>query len=225
MTRWTKRLLGATLLLALGEWGPVRAGWAEELPRPRPPAREGASVTRPEPPRAALREALLGKPPALQREDLPYPRPPRPTVTPKRAKPWVSSGTALRNGVDLKAFYADSPSGAIAPRNGLIEASSRETQGSGRDDEAVSRTVSEHQPAFQYCIDQELRINPGFRGEKIFLIATVNASGVVKKANIDRREVDLSELGRCLKSKARKMAFAPADDEAELQIPLILGQG
>lgn len=94
----------------------------------------------------------------------------------------------------------------------------------GLKDEDVSKVVAQFQPSFQNCIEQELRRNPTFKGGKIHIIATVGASGLTTRAEIDKKEIDRSTLGECLKSRAKKMIFPPTGDttETEVQIPLIL---
>jgi hypothetical protein len=87
----------------------------------------------------------------------------------------------------------------------------------------VAKVVSQTQPGFRFCIEQEMKKNPSFRGGKIFIHALVGTSGTVKQAVISRPEIDSSSLGQCLKSKARRMVFAAfSGDDTEVQIPLIL---
>lgn len=98
-----------------------------------------------------------------------------------------------------------------------------EEEAGGPPREEVARVVAQHQPAFQSCIEQELKKNPNFKGGKVNLMATVGSSGVVKRAEIDRKDINSSDLGECLKNKARRMSFAAfSGDEVELEIPLIL---
>ena len=55
------------------------------------------------------------------------------------------------------------------------------------------------------------------------LVATGGPTGVVKKASIDRQDIDQSELGECLKGRARRMSFSAfSGDDVDLEIPLIL---
>jgi hypothetical protein len=126
---------------------------------------------------------------------------------------------------ELNALYGDGTHTDIGPRvrKGEDEKSKDTTVGSLGQKE-VAKVVSHAQPAFQFCIEQELKKNPKFRGGKIFITATIGGSGVVKKATVDRPEIDSSPLGECLKGKARRMVFpAFSGDETEIQIPLILG--
>jgi len=89
--------------------------------------------------------------------------------------------------------------------------------------EEVKKIVEQTQPAFQFCIEQHVRKHPGFKGGKVNLVATVGPSGVVKKASLDRRDIESSDLGTCLRAKAKRMVFSSfPGDEVDLQIPLIL---
>jgi hypothetical protein len=122
----------------------------------------------------------------------------------------------------LKALYAEGPQQDITPQ-ARAQAPRPTPSGAGPDSPALSRVVSQSSPAFQFCIEQQLKKNPRFRGGKINLMATVGPSGVVKQARVDRKDIDSSDLGDCLKSKARRLVFPPfSGDDVEVQIPLVL---
>ncbi len=124
---------------------------------------------------------------------------------------------------ELQAFYADSSHRDIGPSARKAEEKGRES-GVGRLAEAeVTKVVAQTQPAFQFCIEQEMKKNPTLKGGKIFINAMVGSSGMVKSVAIDRRDIDASNLGECLKNKARRMTFSAfSGDDTEVQIPLIL---
>jgi hypothetical protein len=83
--------------------------------------------------------------------------------------------------------------------------------------------VGQTQRAFQSCIEQQLRKNPGFRGGKVSLVATVGSSGTVKQVTLDRHDLEGSDLGTCLKSQARRMVFSAfSGDDVDVEIPLVL---
>lgn len=104
------------------------------------------------------------------------------------------------------------------------EAKSVDSSTSGLSDEQVAKVVSENQSGFQSCIEQELRKNPSLRVPRFYIVAVVANSGVVKSASIDRKEIDGSSLGECLKVRTRRMVFSKfAGDEMQLEIPLIVG--
>jgi hypothetical protein len=127
---------------------------------------------------------------------------------------------------DLAALYGDTSKVDRGPRvRKNAELREKDSSTGGLSAESVSKVVAQSQPAFQQCIEQELRKNPNFRGGKINIIATVGSSGLVKRAEIDRKDIDLSNLGGCLKARAKRMQFPSfsGDEETEVHMPLILG--
>ncbi|MHB8875422.1 MAG: AgmX/PglI C-terminal domain-containing protein, partial [Myxococcaceae bacterium] len=125
----------------------------------------------------------------------------------------------------LALLYGDPQKADKGPRvRKDTEVKQTDTSTGGLAAEAVAKVVGQYQPAFQQCIEQELRKNPGFRGGKIDIVTTVASSGIVKRAEIDRKDIDLSDLGGCLKGRAKRMQFPSfaGDEETEVHIPLIL---
>jgi hypothetical protein len=125
---------------------------------------------------------------------------------------------------ELQQLYSDTGKRDVGPPalKGPTPPKPAEESG-GPAGEELKRVVDQTQPAFQFCIEQHMRKHPGFRGGKVNLIATVGGSGIVKKTALDRRDLDGSDLGNCLKAKARRMVFSAfAGDDVDLQIPLIL---
>jgi hypothetical protein len=123
---------------------------------------------------------------------------------------------------DLRAFYGDSSHVDVGPTARRQPKRPEETSG-GLAQGDVSKVVAQTQPAFQFCIEQEMKKNPSFRGGKIFINAVIGSSGTVKQAAISRPDIDASSLGECLKTKARRMVFSAfSGDDTEVQIPLIL---
>lgn len=93
----------------------------------------------------------------------------------------------------------------------------------GPGEREVARVVARSQSAFQFCIEQELRKNPTFRGGKVFITATVGPSGIVKSVRIGRRDIESSPLGSCLRARTERLVFPPfSGADAEVQVPLIL---
>lgn len=185
---------------------------------------------------SGLRDVLLGK----KRQPL---RPPELVVkaqVPKvtgdgdegqpvatKEKGGADGGSKSVDGImdNLAAIYADPKKLDVGPkvRQGEDVVAHSTTPGEGPPDADVAKVVGQMQPAFQFCIEQEMKKNPSFKGGKINIVATVGSSGTVKHASIDRRDIDSSGLGDCLKAKARRMVFTAFEgDDVELQIPLIL---
>ena len=144
----------------------------------------------------------------------------KPAENVQPAKAAVPSG---RSSKELAALYGDANKRDVGPAlHKLPPVQETDTPG-GPPPAAIARVVSQTQPAFQFCIEQQLKKNPGFRGGKVSLVATVGSSGTVKKAQLSRHELDTSDLGECLKTKAKRMTFpAFAGDDVDLDIPLIL---
>jgi predicted Zn finger-like uncharacterized protein len=143
-------------------------------------------------------------------------------IAPKDPKtPTGSQGMNAKALADLYGEKVDK--GPVVRKDVETRATSSST--GGISEESVQKVVAQTQSAFEKCIEAELRKNPNFRGGKINIIAMVGSSGVVTKAEIDRKDIDTSELGACLKGRAKRMTFAAfsGDEEAEVYIPLILG--
>ena len=143
---------------------------------------------------------------------------------PKEAREAKTPKGGGPSAADLAALYGDAAKKDVGPkvRKGGVE-QAKDTATGGLAESEVAKVVGQNQPAFQSCIEQEMRKNPNFKGGKVNIVATVANSGVVTRAEIDRNDIDRSGLGECLKGRAKRMVFSSfAGDETELQIPLIL---
>ena len=173
-----------------------------------------------------LKDLLLGnKPPAppaspAREARAPPPKPaPAPAPSPAPAKPEAPASPELRK------LYGDTRKADVGPSAvpTLARATESPAAGSGPNPQALAKVVAQSSPAFQSCIEQQLKRTPNFRGGKVNLVATVGASGTVKQARLDRKEIDVSDLGSCLKSRARRLVFPSFEGEdVEVEIPLVL---
>ena len=173
-----------------------------------------------------LKDLLLGNrpaqaPPAPAREArAPAPRPapaPAPVAPAPKPEPPPSP--------ELKKLYGDTRKADVGPTAVpiLTHAAAASAGSAGPSQQALARVVAQSGPAFQSCIEQQLKRTPNFRGGKVNLVATVGASGTVKQARLDRKEIDVSDLGSCLKSRARRLVFPSFEgDDVEVEIPLVL---
>jgi hypothetical protein len=147
----------------------------------------------------------------------------KPVPAPAKASEAPGPATQRPSGpADLRAFYAEGTKVDVGPtvRN---QRERPEESGTGLAPTEVAKVVAQTQPAFQFCIEQEMKKNPSFKGGKIFINAVVGGSGAVKQVAISRPDIDSSSLGECLKGKARRMIFAAySGADTEVQIPLIL---
>ncbi len=88
----------------------------------------------------------------------------------------------------------------------------------------MQKVVAGAQPGLKSCVERELKINPRFRAKKLNVLATVSSKGVVRKASLDRADLDKTRLGVCLKDKVKKLVFPAFEGEdVQLEIPLNLG--
>lgn len=173
-----------------------------------------------------LKDLLLGKtpppaPPAPPQREVraPAPKPAAPPAAPAPPKPEPPASP------ELKKLYGDTRKADIGPTAvpSLGHTSGAAAAGGGPNQQALAKVVSQSGPAFQACIEQQLKRTPNFRGGKVNLVATVGASGTVKQARLDRKEIDVSDLGSCLKSRARRLVFPAFEGEdVEVEIPLVL---
>ncbi len=173
-----------------------------------------------------LKDLLLGNTPA---PPAPAPAPSREArAAPSRpapAAPAVAPKPEPPASPELRKLYGDTRKADVGPTavSTLASASAPAAAGAGPNQQALARVVAQSGPAFQQCIEQQLKRTPNFRGGKVNLVATVGASGTVKQARLDRKEIDVSDLGSCLKSRARRLVFPSFEGEdVEVEIPLVL---
>ena len=92
--------------------------------------------------------------------------------------------------------------------------------------EVLKKKVDESMPALQGCVDQALQREPALRVGKILILTTVAPSGEVTSTRIDKKNVDQSQLGACLKSAAKNIHFPSFSGEAfPLDIPIVVAGG
>jgi hypothetical protein len=192
--------------------------------------------------RNELKDLLLGKlnktpPPAPVPTPTPPEKKPAPpgNVTPKPEgeatdKPAVPE--TGKSSEELQQLYADASKTDVGPNvRKDTEVAAKDAAGAnGPPPEDIMKVVEKSQGAFQGCVETELRKNPKFKGGKVTLVATVGTSGTVKSTKLDRKEIDSSPVGACIKKSAQKMVF-PAfkledgAEEVDLEIPLVLTSG
>jgi hypothetical protein len=85
--------------------------------------------------------------------------------------------------------------------------------------------VGGSQQAFQGCIEEALKRTPNMKVGKITLTVHVGSSGTVIRTELEPAQHGMSDWGKCLRDRAKRMVF-PAfsgDEEAAVQIPLVVG--
>ncbi|MFW6369382.1 MAG: AgmX/PglI C-terminal domain-containing protein, partial [Myxococcota bacterium] len=92
------------------------------------------------------------------------------------------------------------------------------------DPEVIQRRVADAQPAFETCLQQEMRRNPSFRAGRTELVLTVMPSGVVRQAGLSDRALDDSNIGRCISLAARRIMLPSfgGEEPVEIVLPLVL---
>jgi predicted Zn finger-like uncharacterized protein len=151
----------------------------------------------------------------------------KPASSPSTSSVGVVAHADLPKGMsqaDLKSFYGKQEKGDVGPRvRAGAQEQARDT-GAALSQEQIGKVVSQMQPAFQNCIEQGLKRNPGFRGGKVILTATVVSSGVVKHVGMDKADLARTDIGECVRERARRMVFpAFAGEDVDVEIPLLMG--
>jgi predicted Zn finger-like uncharacterized protein len=92
--------------------------------------------------------------------------------------------------------------------------------------DVLKKKVEESMPALQGCVDVAMQREPRLRVGKILILTMVAPSGEVTSTRIDKKNVDQSELGACLKSAARSIHFPSFTGEAfPLDTPVVVARG
>jgi predicted Zn finger-like uncharacterized protein len=145
------------------------------------------------------REGSKASPPAEQSKADPAPAAPAPGPDkPPQAKP-----AEARSPEEAKSAEGAQPA-ALAP-------------------DVVKRKLDESKPALQGCVDEAIKKEPALDVGKIHIYATLVPSGSVSGARIDRKNVDQSPLGACLKSATRRIQFPSfSGDPFEVDIPIVV---
>jgi hypothetical protein len=112
------------------------------------------------------------------------------------------------------------------PAKAVEPAPSPPSAPAGLSAEQVRRKLDESKPALQVCIDDAIRRDPRLRVGKIQISTTVAPTGQVTAARIDKRVVDESPLGACLKRATRRIVFPPFNGAAfDVDIPIVVTAG
>ena len=124
---------------------------------------------------------------------------------------------------ELAALYGDEKVGVVGPtlRKGDEK---KEVETSNFNQEAAAKVFADNAASFQGCVEAELKKNPNAKLGKLILAVTVAPSGIVTKAVVDKKEVDRSGLGDCLRLRAKRMRFNAFEGEpTDVEIPIFAG--
>jgi predicted Zn finger-like uncharacterized protein len=93
----------------------------------------------------------------------------------------------------------------------------------------VKKKLDENKGSLQRCIDEALRRDPrdpALRAGRIRITTTIAPSGAVIGAKIDKRGVDESALGACLKGATGRIVFPPFPGKpVDVDIPIVVTAG
>jgi hypothetical protein len=92
--------------------------------------------------------------------------------------------------------------------------------------DVLKKKVDESMPALQGCVDQALQRDPALRLGRLLILATVAPNGTVTSTRIDKRTVDQSALGACLKAATQNIRFPSFNGAAmPVDIPIVVAEG
>jgi len=150
--------------------------------------------------------------------------PPSSAAPGKVAKPPEPEKLSPEQEAAMKSLDNERGIGTHGPKEAQGEsAEASETGSGGLTAEAVRKKLDENKGALQSCIDDALHRDPNLRVGKILIATTIAPSGVVTAAKIDKRTVDESPLGSCLKKATRRIVFPSFTGEAfEVEIPIVV---
>jgi hypothetical protein len=144
-----------------------------------------------------------GRPPQARSQPSPAPAPSQSEVTPEPAE-------AQAQAKPIEVAPQLTPSG---PPQGPLTA------------EQLRRKLDEAKPALQLCVDRALPKEKVHVG-RIHISTTIAPTGQVTAARIDKRTVDESALGTCLKRATQKITFpAFSGSPFDLDIPIVVTAG
>lgn len=188
---------------------------------------------------SSLRDALLKKKPApVPKPKTPRPPPKNPAGTGDPKKPDETGGQVVAK-PDIKfdtltdeqrkaMAEATKETGGNGPKVDpkLLEDKIHVDGKTGLDQAVIAEVFAKNVKAFQACVETEIRRNPAFKGGKVNIGFTIGSSGIVTKASVDRADLDGTELGICLKKKAKTMVFPSFEGEPfDVESPLIMAKG
>jgi predicted Zn finger-like uncharacterized protein len=92
--------------------------------------------------------------------------------------------------------------------------------------DVLKKKVDENMPALQGCVDQALQRDPALRVGRLLILTTVAPNGTVTSTRIDKRTVDQSALGACLKAATQNIRFPSFNGAAmPVDIPIVVAEG
>jgi predicted Zn finger-like uncharacterized protein len=182
-------------------------------------------------------EPLVAKPASEQRTD---PRPRTDAAKPdptNRTWPWILAAVFIvlialavagavmfmgrDSGTTQPPPVADQKPEQPPPPKPLPETPRVQTTGLSADQ--VKRKLDENKGTLQKCVDDAVKYSPNLKVGRIHISTTIAPTGQVTSAKIDKKTVDESALGTCLKIATRRIAFPPfTGDPFMVDIPIMV---
>jgi predicted Zn finger-like uncharacterized protein len=89
--------------------------------------------------------------------------------------------------------------------------------------DAVKRKLDENKGALQKCVDDAVKYSPNLKVGRIHIATTIAPTGQVTSAKIDKKVIEESSLGTCLKIATRRIVFpAFTGDPFIVDIPILV---
>jgi predicted Zn finger-like uncharacterized protein len=141
----------------------------------------------------------------------------RGTQKAEEAKPAAAPGAAPTSPVNAVPARPEPPPEAKPPEKPPAEPPT------GLTADQVRRKLDENKPSLQACIDEALRRSPHLQVGKIHIATTIAPTGQVTSVKIDKRTVEESPLGTCLRRATRRIVFPQfAGDAFDVDIPIVV---
>jgi predicted Zn finger-like uncharacterized protein len=186
----------------------------------------------------AENEPLVAKPQREQRTD------PRPRteaagkpVPASRTWPWVVAGIVIvliallvaaavmfigrEGGIAQPPPVTEQRPEQTPPPRTVPETSRGPTTGLSA--ETVKARLDQNKGSLQKCVDDAVKYSPNLKVGRIHIATTIAPTGQVTSAKIDKKVVDDSALGTCLKIATRRIVFPPFTGDAFIvDIPILV---
>ncbi len=152
---------------------------------------------------------------------------PAPASTEKKADDAAAAAAAAQQAQALAALDSEQNGRGIGSHGPKAESAAATPETSKADaslsQEDIAKKLGENKGALQSCITEALRKEPNLRVGKIHIATVITPSGTVASTKIDKRPVDDSPLGACLKRAIKRIVFPSFQgDEFEVDIPIVV---
>ena len=157
-------------------------------------------------------------------------QPSNPAAPAQKPEDAAAAATAAQAAQALAALDSEQNGRGIGSHGPKAEAAQATPETSKADaslsQEDIAKKLGENKGALQSCITEALRKEPNLKVGKIHIATVITPSGTVASTKIDKRNVDDSPLGACLKRAIKRIVFPSFQgDEFEVDIPIVVTAG